>query len=114
MKRQRVVAIDFDGTIVEDAWPTIGKLKPGALDVIKRLRDNGDDIVIWTCRKEKDLSDAIKFLDQNDIPYNAVNENVESIKLDFSPFPKIYYDVLIDDKNLGGVLPWDEIEKMLF
>ena len=89
MKRQRIVAIDFDGTIVEDTWPTIGNLRPDVLRVIKRLRDNGDNIVIWTCRQGKDLSDAIKFLDKNDIPYDAINENVESVKVDFNPFPKI-------------------------
>jgi len=114
MKRQRIVAIDFDGTIVEDTWPTIGNLRPDVLRVIKRLRDNGDNIVIWTCRQGKDLSDAIKFLDKNDIPYDAINENVESVKVDFNPFPKIYYDVLIDDKNLGGILQWKKVEKILF
>ena len=33
-----IIAIDFDGTIVEDKYPSIGKEKPFATDTLKRLR----------------------------------------------------------------------------
>ena len=84
-----------------------------ALKVIQKLKDNGDAIIIWTCRKDECLKEAISFLDQYEVPYDAVNENIKEIELDFNPFPKIYYDVLIDDRNLGGILPWSQVEKML-
>lgn len=35
------------------------------------------------------------------------------MKTDFNPYPKIYYDILIDDRNLGGVLNWKEIGEIL-
>ena len=32
-----IIAVDFDGTIVEHAYPKIGKPIPFAIDVLKRL-----------------------------------------------------------------------------
>ena len=43
-------AVDFDGTLVEEVWPRIGDWLPGAVDGLKRLADEFDEVVIWTCR----------------------------------------------------------------
>ena len=50
--RKKIVAIDFDGTIVEDSWPGIGKLRPKAKEVIQKIFKKYDT-VLWTCRMEK-------------------------------------------------------------
>ena len=44
-----IIAIDFDGTIVENKYPKIGTLRKGAKAVINRLYDSGHFIIIYTC-----------------------------------------------------------------
>lgn len=44
-----VVAIDFDGTIVENAWPEVGEFRPGAVEALKEISKFAK-IVVWTCR----------------------------------------------------------------
>lgn len=108
MIRNAIIAIDFDGTIVEQDYPRIGKLRSNAAEVIKWIYEWAH-VIIWTCRYElSDLENMMEFLNDNHIPYTAINENAP-VNLGFRPSPKIYYDVLIDDRNLGGVPRWSEI-----
>lgn len=113
MIRKRIIAIDFDGTIFENAWPEVGTIREDAVEVIQALHENGNKIIIWTCRGGENLKDALNALEKYQIPYDAVNENIVEMKTDFNPYPKIYYDILIDDRNLGGVLNWKEIGEIL-
>ena len=48
-KKRYTLSIDFDGTIVEHAFPEIGELKPGAKEAITELYEHFD-IVISSCR----------------------------------------------------------------
>lgn len=47
---QKIIAIDFDGTICDHAFPKIGDPKAGVKDAIHRLRNMGFYVIIWTCR----------------------------------------------------------------
>lgn len=109
--RRPIVAIDFDGTIVKHEYPEVGPLLPGAAETIRWLH-TWADIIIWTCRYlPDDIKQARDFLDANDIPFDFVNDNKPGIG--FSPTPKIYFDIGIDDRNLGGLPPWSEIRRSL-
>jgi len=107
-----IIAIDFDGTIVEQEFPNIGAIKKNAKEVINKLHEDGHYIIIWTCRyTNSDLRSMIQFLIENDIWYDSINNNCDN--LSFVPHPKIYADVYIDDHNLGGVPDWYEISKII-
>ena len=107
----KIIAIDFDGTIVRHLFPATGGLKRYAKEVINRLHVH-NEIIIWTCRTDiKHKWEAIEFLSVMQIKFDSVNHN--STRLDFKTDPKIYYDVLIDDRNLGGLPGWLKIERML-
>lgn len=95
------IAIDFDGTIVDSDYPTIHALKPGVVDGINYLYDKGHTIIINTCRVNKYLEEAVKYLDNNNIKYNYVNEN-DPIRISqyLEDARKISADVYIDDKNI--------------
>lgn len=96
-KRKLVLAIDFDGTIVEHAYPRMGKLKSGAREAINALYDDGYTIIIWTCRYLlRDLKACEKFLHDNNIKYHYINQNATAL---FDSRPKIFADVYIDDKG---------------
>lgn len=108
-----IIAIDFDGTIVENKFPNIGALKPHAKVAINYLHDSlGAKIIIWTSRTLRpDLNAATDFLKKNGIRYDAINVNY------FIPFPnhpKLYADIYIDDRQAGG-LPddWTDILKLI-
>ena len=47
-----IIYLDFDGTVVEHAFPKIGREVPHAMRVIKRLSEAGHDIVLNTMRVE--------------------------------------------------------------
>lgn len=40
-----IIAVDFDGTIVDDKYPKIGKLRENAIEVLKKLKEEGHYII---------------------------------------------------------------------
>jgi len=88
-----ILAIDFDGTIVDHQYPEIGDLKPNAVETIQQWHNAGHQIIIWTCRHtDSDIIPMKEFLNENKIPYDAINDNV-GIKSSWQPFPKILADI---------------------
>lgn len=111
-----IIAIDFDGTIVEDHFPEIGKMVDGAREVINRLYDEGYTIIIWTCRTKINKARAIEFLVRNGVKYHYFNESsVANLRIyDWVDTRKVYADLYIDDKGLMKPLPpWSEIYEMV-
>lgn len=53
IKSNKKLAIDFDGTIVEDAYPGIGKAKTFAFETLKKLQSEGYRLILWTYRHGK-------------------------------------------------------------
>lgn len=121
--KYKTIAVDFDGTIVEDRYPDIGPLIPNARNVLQRYRMAGGKVILWTCRTGQDLINALVFLTQNGIAVDAANshlpENMEAFRCRFPHVPdrdvesrKIPADMYIDDRNPGGV-DWLIIGKLL-
>lgn len=53
MIKDKVVAIDFDGTVTkENLYPKIGELREGVVDAINTIAKN-NVVCIWTCREGK-------------------------------------------------------------
>lgn len=109
----KVIAVDFDGTIVEHKYPDIGNEMMFAFDTLKALQSKGHRLILWTYRKGKELEEAVEFCRQNGMIFYAVNENHpgEMAEEDFSR--KINADIFIDDRNAGGFLGWDIIWQTL-
>jgi len=108
-----ILAVDFDGTIVEHKYPKIGKALPFAFETLKALQDKGHQIILWTYRSGKELEEAIKFCQSYGIEFYAVNKNYPEEQFD-STFPrKIHADIYIDDRNLGGIPSWGEIYRLI-
>jgi hydroxymethylpyrimidine pyrophosphatase-like HAD family hydrolase len=108
-----IVAIDFDGTIVEDAYPKIGKPKLFAFETLKRLQDDGHRLILWTYRYGSRLDEAVTFCKENGIHFYAVNKSFPEEEFDAKQSRKIYADLFIDDRNLGGFMGWGEIYQMI-
>lgn len=110
-----IFGIDFDGTIVEANYPSIGVLKPNAKKIINQLFDEGHEIIINTCRAGIFEGDAYKFLAENGIQYTFVNSNLPRLIQEFGQdCRKISADLYIDDKQLGGIPDdWDDIYELI-
>jgi 2-hydroxy-3-keto-5-methylthiopentenyl-1-phosphate phosphatase len=111
--RSLIIAVDFDGTIVEDAYPRIGKPQLFAFETLKALREERHRLILWTCRKGQSLKEAVEFCRENGIEFYAVNSNFPDEPLTSEDSPKIVADLYIDDRNLGGFPGWDQVWKIL-
>ena len=85
----QIIAVDFDGTLCTDCFPKIGQPNTALIELLKGLRRQGRQIILWTWELE----------------FDAVNENLpEIIERYGSDGRKIYADVYIDDKSC---FPWE-------
>lgn len=107
------IAVDFDGTIVEDNYPEIGKPKQFAFAALKELQKD-NQLILWTCRTGRCLDEAVEFCKKNGVNFYAVNRNYPEEEISDSNFMrKIDADLFIDDRNFGGFPGWSQIYQQL-
>lgn len=116
-------AIDFDGTCVTHDYPNIGK-DIGAIPVLKRIVNEGGELILNTMRSEQQLQEATLWFAKNNIPLLAVQKNPDQEM--WTSSPKCYAKIYIDDAALGCPLiynqkisnrpfvDWKRVEEMLF
>ena len=96
----KIIAVDFDGTLFDTEWPSI--IKEPNYKLIKCLisrREYGDRIILWTCRRGKDLEIAIDACAKQGLIFDAINENLPDMIEKFGgDSRKIFADIYIDDK----------------
>ena len=107
------IAVDFDGTIVEDEYPKIGKPIIFAFETLKKLQGNGHRLILWTYRKGRMLEEAVQFCEENEVVFYAVNKSFPEEEYDPEYSRKINADFFIDDRNIGGLKSWGEIYQQL-
>lgn len=112
----KIIAVDFDGTLVENKYPEIGKPLIGftndtLFNELIRLRKNGVKVILWTSRLGKELESAVDFCKSIGLEFDAVNDDLVEIKEAFDSYKewqktkypecrKIHADIYIDDKAL--------------
>ena len=70
-----IIAVDFDGTIVEQNYPKIGKEISFAIETLKMLQGKGHRLILWTYRAGRQLDDALEFCSSHGLEFYAVNKN---------------------------------------
>lgn len=110
-----IIAVDFDGTIVEHRYPAIGREIPFAIETLKKLANERHRLILWTVREGKLLEDAVKFCRERGLEFYAVNRDYpEEEKNKNNHFSrKLKADVWIDDRNVGGLPDWGTIYEMI-
>ena len=97
-----IIAIDFDGTLCERAWPNIGAEKPRVVRMAKELRAAGNKLILWTCREGERLKEALEWCADRELYFDAVNDNIpELVKLYDCNSRKVSADMYIDDKSMN-------------
>ena len=110
-----IIAVDFDGTIVEHRYPAIGKERPFATETLKKLIADGHRLILWTVREGRLLEDAVAFCRERGVEFYAVNRDYpEEEKENNKHYSrKLKADVWIDDRNVGGLPDWGTIYEMI-
>ena len=113
MTESLTIAVDFDGTIVENQYPKIGKAKLFAFETLRKLQEKGHRLILWTYRNGKTLEDAVQFCKEHGIQFYAINKSFPEEEFDPKYSRKINADIFIDDRNIGGLLEWGQIYQQL-
>ena len=96
----KIIAVDLDGTLCEDRWPNIGVAKNDVIDYLKKRKEAGDKLILWTCRVGDELRRAIDWCTVYGLEFDAINRNLDEMVKKFGSDPrKIYADEYIDDRN---------------
>lgn len=110
-----IIAVDFDGTIVEHRYPAIGKERPFATDTLKKLIKDGHRLILWTVREGRLLEEAVDFCRERGVEFYAVNRDYPEEEKEHNKHysRKLKADVWIDDRNVGGLPDWGTIYEMI-
>lgn len=95
-----IIAIDFDGTVVEHEYPDIGAQVPHARRVIKRLAERNHKLILYTMRSGDELNDAVRYM-KTVIEVDLYGVNANPQQSEWTDSPKAYAEVYIDDAALG-------------
>jgi len=106
---EKVIICDFDGTIVEFAYPEMGEPKPRVKENLQRLKDMGYEIHIASCRTSHEVNKypidrqvqvrmMEEYLDKHEIPYDRVLNNDKALG--------VWY---IDDRAIAFRGDWDKV-----
>ena len=109
MRENLTIAVDFDGTIVENRYPEIGKPILFAVETLLKLQEEGHSLILWTYRTGKSLDEAVHFCQKKGVHFYAVNSSYPEEIFDATLSRKIQADYFIDDRNIGGLMGWGEI-----
>ena len=101
-KKRDIYAVDFDGTLcANDNYPDIGEPDLKLIEYLKGLQEQGDILILWTCRCGQPLAAAIKWCESYGLKFDYVNENTpHMIECFGNDNRKIFANYYIDDRML--------------
>lgn len=116
---RKVIAIDFDGCLCENAWPEIGKPHMEVINAAIKEQTGGSALILWTCRVGELLERSVEWCRSYGLEFDAVNENLpERLEHYGSESRKISADEYWDDcaihmpKPPNGPLILNELREM--
>lgn len=116
MSKPLIIAVDFDGTIVEHAYPKLGAPVAGAIETLLKLQAAGHTLILWTYRHGMYLKAAVDYCREAGLEFYAHNANhPDELYIEGEMSRKVYADVYIDDRNLGagGAVDWQLVRQVL-
>lgn len=109
-----ILAVDFDGTLVKDQFPFIGEINRNVWDLVVQAQKNGYKLILWTCRNGEALQDAVEFCSSNGLHFDAINENIDEIKVLYGgDTRKVFADMYLDDRNVNFVTESGDFKALL-
>lgn len=101
-KEKPIIAVDFDGTLVNCQYPQMENPDLLLISYIKKHRND----YIWilnTCRKGQELLDAVYYLaNEHNVFFDYINENTDSIIATYGDTRKVSADIYIDNSAMNA------------
>lgn len=93
------IAMDFDGTLVDDKFPLIGNINKSVWDAAVLAQKDGAKLILWTCRNDDALKQAVDFCAERGLHFDAINDNLDEVKILYSGNTrKVFADIYVDDR----------------
>jgi len=96
-----IIAVDFDGTVVDHRYPEIGPEAPLAVDTLLSLSNQNHKIILFTMRSGTPLTEAVNWFLERRIPLWGVQFNPDQAR--WSASNKCYAELYIDDAAFGSL-----------
>ena len=77
---KKVIALDFDGTLCENAWPGIGDPKWPVIRAALEEQRQGALLILWTTREGEALDEALAWCKDVGLNLDGVNTSAQSWK----------------------------------
>ncbi len=74
-----VLAVDYDDTLFSGGIEAEGTSKEEIINKVKEFKENGAEIVLWTCREGNGLKEAVKKCEEVGLKFDSINENSPSV-----------------------------------
>ena len=99
-----LIAVDFDGTLVDHCYPAIGSPVPGAFEWCREFIAAGAGLILWTVRSDespdgKMLMEAVLYCLERGLSFVGVNYSPG--QRTWSGSAKAYAHIYIDDAAYG-------------
>ena len=101
----KIIAIDFDGTLVKNKFPEIGEINPHVWGAALRAKAEGIKIILWTSRTGDVLDKAVQFCINHGLTFDAINDNIPEVKALGWNARKVFATLYIDDRS--GTIDFD-------
>lgn len=103
-----VISYDYDNTVFD--YYKKGHTFEKVIELIRECKKMGFHLTVFTSCGDDRFDDIKKYLRENDIPFDAINETPE-----FIPFKgrKVYYNILLDDRA-GLSSAYDQLWKVIY
>lgn len=85
---RKAIAIDFDGCLCSDAFPTIGRPNWAVIEMAKQEQENGAGLILWTCREGPLLQIAVDTCREWGLEFDAINESLPDWIEEFGNRPR--------------------------
>lgn len=112
----QIIAVDFDGTLCVHAYPDIGAPNKELIDELIKHKENGGQLILWTCRSTEDLDKAMAWCTEQGLVFDSVNEDVPTVKnseYGRSKSPKVFANVYLDDRAVRITVGEDKVTSLL-
>lgn len=100
-RNYQIIAVDFDVTLCFSKWPKCWKPNQALINYLKKWKSDGNKLILCTCRAGEALSKAVEWCREQNLEFDAVNDNLpEIVEFYGSNSRKVTCDWYINDRNL--------------
>lgn len=103
MAKNKIIAVDFDGTLCENKFPEIGEPHTHIIQALLYEQEEGAKLIMWTCRTGDLLKNAVEWCAKQGVQFDAVNENLPEIIESFGG----------DTRKIFANEYWDDLAVMI-